>query len=107
MPDLIRTPGEIKTMVESVFMAQLENAGLSIDIPSMHWFRTLLVEELEHEIFKLLCEEERNAVKNYLKTNKDFLNKQIELYKSFREKKEYEKSDLIRDLFKGILNINL
>ena len=107
MPDLIRTPGEIKTMLESVFMANIQESEV-IEYPARvtAWFKTLLIEDLEHEIFSLLCKEEREVSKKLLRNNKDFVNEQIEQWKKFKEEKKYGEADIIRKWLIRIFGIN-
>ena len=107
MPDLIRTPGEIKTMLGSVFMTNIQESEV-VKYPNRltAWFKTLLIEDLEHEIFSLLCEEEWSANKKLLNGNRDFVEQQIEKWRTFKRDKKYIESDIIRDWLIQIFNIN-
>jgi len=107
MPDLIRTPNEIKTTINSIFLKVLEESKLSLDIPKLLWFKHLLIEEISYKIFGLLCEEERSCLEIEKLKHEDFIKKQIVNYFKFKEQKKYEQSDLIRNWLLEIYDINV
>lgn len=96
MPDLVRTPGEIRTMINSIYLKIIDEWKPPFPKEFIKAFGLWLENEFKGEIFYLLCQEERLAVAKWLNIKREFILGQLANYYRFKNEEDYGKSDIIR-----------